>query len=1362
MTTPIDDLRAVQSNANLQSFLSMLSKAEGTDKLGYHTAFGGGRIEDLTDHPRTYHEFTQTDGKKNRTSAAGKYQFLARTWDGLAKQYGLSDFGPENQDLGAIALLKEVGALDDILKGDMAAAVRKSGRIWASLPSSPYAQPRRSEDFISKALGQPAAAATPPRILRTPALDAVGDEVTARLDGHRRERQAALEAGHQHYTAPDPISMREALDQPYSGPLPTEVGNQVLLSDEAFRQSVGVMDRLSIFWEDNAGTAAWRAITTPEPTFVQDFTYSPAPFIEDNPALMAIPGAMEHFARSRSPEHEQYLQQKWQEKMDRDRKLATGSVLGNIALGIGAGIGDPLNYVAGAGGMFAAARVMKRGYGSYMAGSAAGNVAYDAMRDAAGRDVTLGDYIASATLGAALGGLGYRLAGRNAEELARAERLQRESFEANVKARAEAAQGLGPNATDEDIDRAIFQAEVQKHNEMLRVLLADVDEADRIIPTTPEFTVVSTGAPQLPGSPTAGGPDLTDVLDAEPRQGAVGTVRGVWDRVRQQFQGGQRRTAPGDPDGLDRIENPQEREMIRSVLRRAEEFMATNPIDEGRLNALLPGVAQGMFTSQALTLLRSGNPVAMHVAAKLLENTTGAVRGRTAAITKYMAETAFMGDSIRQYNEVFRAWRAFQGRRGVFKETDDFEEFGAAVFEYREGLRNGIRATSEADVLLKRASDVLTQQYDLMRKAQVKSKVTGWGALSDADASTYNPWRVSIRKWMALSPTKKLAYQRLLSEEVRKSTQTLDAGGNVVRQGWSKETADRFAARWMQDQIDKPIQGNQSPSFFPGISRLDAIEETLESMGLTPAEASRIAREFTQGGAGHTRGRMERNMLTSMPAGLDEAGNPSYVRLMDVMDTDGLGLLQRQAHSVSGQVALAQFGVPSAGAVKVLRTAVGATMPDGPDKTNVLKAFDQSMAEMLGQRVGNEAPLFVQGLMSATSLARLGGMVFAQLSEMGNIIGTFGVRAMIETIPSIPRLFREVGMLARGEQVPGGFLSGIEAYTGNIGLDNYRNYMPHQLFGSSNVDFMRAEVPFLTRLLRTGQHTQGKISGWRRVHAIQERAVAEIAVNRGLRFIREGKGHAKALQDMGITEDLATRMRAELGRVAVFDARGNILEYRPQNGQDAQALAEFHQSVARGVKQIIQGTFVGEKGQWAHEGYMKFLTQFRTYSITSLEKQAGRQWANHGAVGAFMILLGAMSVSLPIYAVRTALNASLMGDSDRDEYLEKALHPGRLFANAIGYTAMAGLARDVMDVGGGTVLGLDMPGQPQGIGYGGAVSSTVPGLGFLEDAITALHGLTKTQDGEYQGSAAGFLKILPGGRMPYVAPVIDAFKKGFD
>lgn len=141
--TTIYDLRIALQDDNVRAFLVMLRHGEGTsDGMGYSRMFGGAHFDSFADHPRKVNTYKLgKSGKTLSSTAAGAFQFLASTWDGLVKQYGFPDFTPESQDLGAVALIKGRKALDDVIAGRFEAAVAKCNKEWASLPGSPYGQP---------------------------------------------------------------------------------------------------------------------------------------------------------------------------------------------------------------------------------------------------------------------------------------------------------------------------------------------------------------------------------------------------------------------------------------------------------------------------------------------------------------------------------------------------------------------------------------------------------------------------------------------------------------------------------------------------------------------------------------------------------------------------------------------------------------------------------------------------------------------------------------------------------------------------------------------------------------------------------------------------------------------------------------------------------------------------------------------------------------------------------------------------------------------------------------------------------------------------------------------------------------------
>jgi lysozyme len=147
-------------SANVRAFLDMIAFSEGTSGPdGYRFMFGypmnpDRLMQSFVDHPRQYFDF-YVAGKAYKTSASGRYQFLASTWDDLKAKLALPDFGPPSQDAAAIELIRQRGALPDVKAGRVATAIAKCAKTWASLPGAGYGQPERK---LASLLNQYAAA----------------------------------------------------------------------------------------------------------------------------------------------------------------------------------------------------------------------------------------------------------------------------------------------------------------------------------------------------------------------------------------------------------------------------------------------------------------------------------------------------------------------------------------------------------------------------------------------------------------------------------------------------------------------------------------------------------------------------------------------------------------------------------------------------------------------------------------------------------------------------------------------------------------------------------------------------------------------------------------------------------------------------------------------------------------------------------------------------------------------------------------------------------------------------------------------------------------------------------------------------
>lgn len=136
--------RITDASPNVRAFLDMLAWSEiGPGLLehsddGYDVLVGSTQrapllFDSYATHPNVY-------SRRYNSTAAGRYQILARYWPHYRDLLKLPDFGPVSQDLYAIQQLREQKALPLIESGHITAAIAKVSNIWASLPGAGYGQ----------------------------------------------------------------------------------------------------------------------------------------------------------------------------------------------------------------------------------------------------------------------------------------------------------------------------------------------------------------------------------------------------------------------------------------------------------------------------------------------------------------------------------------------------------------------------------------------------------------------------------------------------------------------------------------------------------------------------------------------------------------------------------------------------------------------------------------------------------------------------------------------------------------------------------------------------------------------------------------------------------------------------------------------------------------------------------------------------------------------------------------------------------------------------------------------------------------------------------------------------------------------
>ena len=141
-------LHATDLPPQAQALLMAIGGTEGGRTNPYNVMYSPGArryFSDFSRHPNMPATIASGPNRGKQSSAAGRYQFLKGTWDSIARDHGLTDFSPANQDRAAFELARDTyrrrtgrDIMESLSSGDpkkiAAVATNLSGQ-WTSLPS---------------------------------------------------------------------------------------------------------------------------------------------------------------------------------------------------------------------------------------------------------------------------------------------------------------------------------------------------------------------------------------------------------------------------------------------------------------------------------------------------------------------------------------------------------------------------------------------------------------------------------------------------------------------------------------------------------------------------------------------------------------------------------------------------------------------------------------------------------------------------------------------------------------------------------------------------------------------------------------------------------------------------------------------------------------------------------------------------------------------------------------------------------------------------------------------------------------------------------------------------------------------------
>ncbi|WYW03478.1 internal virion protein with endolysin domain [Pseudomonas phage vB_PpuP-Kurenuki] len=868
------------------------------------------------------------------------------------------------------------------------------------------------------------------------------------------------------------------------------------------------------------------------------------------------------------------------------------------------------------------------------------------------------------------------------EVRAAGERIQHNANVETAKMMDDVALRTGPEPTPEAVQKELDNIMRERYNNAMNIVHARVRNSHRFLPQATEADVTPDGKVVPPN----------DLLLPKAEREAIGASWGIDESL---------------------VANPADIQVLTEMAARATRWANENPVDAARVDSIL-GKAPWL-ASTGLQLAKSEHPAARMIAGLLLENTTGALgRGRTAALDKNILQRQY-DEYLANAEQHYTAWRN-RNNGSILTDIQSGElrdRFQREVSQEIRSRESGA-APHDSDPDVKLYVDQLEQGFDRMRVDQQARSTIGAARLGDSSRG-YSPRQIS-KKWARSATAEQ---RRALSKEF----------ADQLDQQWNDmKFAQKIATGYVERARMEAGGGVAVPSNIYSDEASDILKDVMRASGVPDDQIEKLLGKFSRGGAGHTKQRLDLDLDQVVRT---EAGDE--FRIADAFEHDQAKLYQQYSRRVSGEVALANFGIYGQHGMMQLRRLLADFGPGGnPASIEQIRAFDQIAAEFYGRPLpgtGNKALGNIR-LLGSTSM--LGGMAFNQLAEFSNALPLLGFGGALKQVGSLPRLIQEVR-----KGTPNKFLSSLEVVGGPIGHDQ-RVVFPYQELDDTQV-WGAADLNAFDRVVRGGAQAMPWLSGFHYVHAAQLRGISEQIVMKSMRYIRAGDENV-ALTSMGFNEGLRARISRDLDNIAEFGPNGELTALDITKTTDPEAMSEFVQAVHRGSKQIIQGTYIGETGAWAHDDLLRILTQFRTFSITSMEKQWSRQRADQGTIKAMGLLLGSMSFAIPLQAARIQLNAA--GREDGQEYIDRQMAPAMFARSLLNYSSISGVLGDVIDSG-AALTGNTLSGGRSG--QQGSALEAIPALGY----VSGLVGAVKERD------PRELLRALPGQNLPFLTPLMN-------
>lgn len=536
-----------------------------------------------------------------------------------------------------------------------------------------------------------------------------------------------------------------------------------------------------------------------------------------------------------------------------------------------------------------------------------------------------------------------------------------------------------------------------------------------------------------------------------------------------------------------------------------------------------------------------------------------------------------------------------------------------------------------------------------------------------------------------------------------------------------------------------------------GTNSLHYMREILDEMEVDPDTIEYVLKLMDNAQDGSKAGRTaraKRRLLMDTDVELrvrdKDTGEDMVLRLDDLFERDADRLLGHYARSVGGLAAIANrtkntpMHITSKADfdkwIREARKLEEVVQGRGNKPWNDTINDDVRMLEMMwnrltGGRVGAEESQGMQFFRRTATdwnfVRVMNQVVFAQLAEIGNSIGTTGLRVAFRHMPAMGKIFKD--MLTGKVDYE---LAGVIEDVMGLGTDRLRHNAGFKW--DEDVGGMFLSTSKGVENFNYGMHLMKKATAYPMQALIdfEQKLVGVHLMQRMTDLATGGMKMTEALKrrvhGMGIDDNMFVRIQHQMNKYGVAKngplTKGSKLRNPMlERWDDFDARDALIHGVFRQARKAVQENDIGNTLQFQNSAAGSILLQFRSFMLVSWNKQFLDGVAYHD-MQTFMQFSLSMLMAGLAYGMQTVAKSA--GSADQERYLKKELQFDKVARAAFQRSTWGGVPASIMD-NLSTITGHDPVFNFRSTGLSNNFAQGIPTVDLASKAFQAVRGTAR-------------------------------------